>query len=270
MKEERKVRTVQFELLRPNEILKEKEKCSIVYLPIGPLEWHGPAMPYGTDAIAATEIARRTARNIGGIVMPTLYMGTEKKRRKETLDSIGLDNNEYIVGMDFPKNLMTSLYAREDIFALVVREHLRILVKQGYKLIVIINGHGASGQMSQLSRLADEFTGETDSKVISVLGLVPLDEHDKDLGHATRLETSVQMAINEDSVDLKQLPPISEKIKSADYGIVDAATFAGEPNEDKTVIFDPREATAELGEKYIEAAVNMVSKLVKESYESLA
>lgn len=261
------MRTVQFELLRPNEILEEKEKCSIVYLPIGSLEWHGPAMPYGTDAIAATEIAKRVARNIGGIVMPTLYMGTEKKRRKETLDSIGLDNNEYIVGMDFPNNSMTSLYAREDIFAVTVREYLRILVNQGYKLIVIINGHGASGQTAQLSRLADEFTGETCSKVISVLGIAPLDENDRDLGHATRLETSIQMAINKDSVDLKQLPEKGEKIKSSDYGIVDADTFAGKPNKDKTVIFDPREATAELGEKYIKAAVNMVSKIVKESYE---
>lgn len=45
------MRTVQLELLRPGEILAERERCSIVYLPVGPLEWHGPAMPYGTDAL---------------------------------------------------------------------------------------------------------------------------------------------------------------------------------------------------------------------------
>lgn len=263
------MRTVKFELLRPDEILEEKERCSIVYLPLGPLEWHGPAMPYGTDPIAATEVAIRTAKNIGGIVMPTLYMGTEKKRDKETLDSIGLDINEYIFGMDFPKNSMPSLYSYEDIFAVTVREHLRMLVKQEYKLIVIVNGHGASGQIGQLNRLADEFTGETHSKVICVFGIAPLDENDKDFGHATRSETAIQMAINKDSVDLDLLPKKGEKIKSADYGIVDGATFMGKPNEDKTVIYDPREATAELGEKYIETAVNMVSKIVKETYINL-
>lgn len=47
------MRTVQLELLRPGEILAERERCSIVYLPVGPLEWHGPAMPYGTDALLA-------------------------------------------------------------------------------------------------------------------------------------------------------------------------------------------------------------------------
>ena len=49
------MRTVQLELLRPGEILAERERCSIVYLPVGPLEWHGPAMPYGTDALLAQE-----------------------------------------------------------------------------------------------------------------------------------------------------------------------------------------------------------------------
>ena len=56
------MRTVQFEYLRPEEIVEEQERCSIVYLPVGPLEWHGPAMPYGTDPLAAAEVARRAAK----------------------------------------------------------------------------------------------------------------------------------------------------------------------------------------------------------------
>jgi len=264
------MRTVKFELLRPNEILKEKERRSIVYLPIGPLEWHGPAMPLGTDAIAATEVAIRVAKQLGGVVLPTLYMGTEKKRKEETLAAIGFeDTKQYIVGMDFPDNLMPSLYAREDIFALTVREHLRLLVEQKYKLIVIVNGHGASGQVAQLIRLAEEFTGETESKVLYTMGIAPLDTHDKDLGHATRLETSVQMAIHMDSVDLQQLPEKSKRLSSKAYGIVDAATFAGRPNADKTVIFDPREATAELGEQYLSAAVSSVAAIVEKAYAQL-
>ena len=38
-------RTVQLERMRPGEILAERARCPIVYLPLGPLEWHGP----GTD-----------------------------------------------------------------------------------------------------------------------------------------------------------------------------------------------------------------------------
>lgn len=68
--------------------------------------------------------------------------------------------------MDVPKNSMKSFYAREDMFAVIVREHLRLLVQQGYRLIVIVNGHGAWGQTSTLERLAVEFSNETPSKVI--------------------------------------------------------------------------------------------------------
>lgn len=46
------MRTVQLELLRPGEIMAERERCSIVYLPVGPLEWHGPghALRHGRAA----------------------------------------------------------------------------------------------------------------------------------------------------------------------------------------------------------------------------
>ena len=53
------MRTVQMEYLRPDEIQAERVRRSIVYLPVGPLEWHGPAMPYGTAPLVAQELARR-------------------------------------------------------------------------------------------------------------------------------------------------------------------------------------------------------------------
>ena len=155
------MRTVQMEYLRPGEILAEKERFSVVYLPIGPLEWHGPAMPYGTDPLMAQEIARAAARITGGVVMPTLFVGTERERPEYILEAKGFeDPKQYVIGMDVPKNPMKSFYAREDMFAIIVREHLRLLVQQGYKLIVIVNGHGAWGQKGTLERLATEFSNE--------------------------------------------------------------------------------------------------------------
>ena len=44
------MRTVQLELLRPGEILAERERCSIVYLPVGPLEWPRHALRHGRAA----------------------------------------------------------------------------------------------------------------------------------------------------------------------------------------------------------------------------
>lgn len=265
------MRTVQLEKLRPDEILEEKKRTSIVYLPLGPLEWHGPAMPYGTDPLAAEAIARRSAEITGGVVMPTVYLGTERERSPEMLDALGFeDTSQYIVGQDFPANSMKSYYSKEEVFSLVVREYLRMLVQQEYRLIVIVNGHGAANQAYALERLAVEFSNETASQVIVIMPLVQLDESDQDLGHATRQETAIQMALAPENVDLSKLPPKTVKLKNSEWGIDDGCTFALQPNKDKTVIYDPRDATEELGRKYIAKGVEAVTDQVSKKWSELS
>ena len=34
-------REVRVQFLRPGQIVAEKERCSLIFLPLGPLEWHG-------------------------------------------------------------------------------------------------------------------------------------------------------------------------------------------------------------------------------------
>ncbi len=264
------MRTVQFEYLRPEEILEEQERCSIAYLPVGPLEWHGPAMPYGTDPLAAAQVARMAAGITGGVVLPPLYLGTERERDRKLLEDAGFENLDiYVKGMDVPGNTMASFYTPEEIFGVVVREYLRLLVKQGYRLIVIVNGHGATGQTSTLERLAVEFSNETASRVISVMGIAPYDPEDEDRGHATRLETSIQMALHPENVDLARLPPKPEKLRSSDWGIMDGFTFEGNPPADRCVVYDPRDATAEMGVRYLEASAAYVAERAAKAYEEL-
>ena len=263
------LRTVHYELLRPQEILDEKDRKSIIYLPLGPLEWHGPAMPLGTDPLAAGAIAKEAAKVTGGVVLPTLYWGTEIGRPEKQMEDVGFENPGYIVVMDYPNNSVCSFYAKYDIFSLMVREYLNMIVKMKYKLIVLVNGHGADIQVDALDKLAREFSYMNGSRVINIFACTPLNEKDTDFGHATRAETSIQMYLNPNSVDLLQLPPDEIPLKSKDYGIVDGATFAGNPNKDKTVIFDLRQATVELGKQYIEKGVASVIEQVNMIYQSL-
>lgn len=265
------MRTVQLEYLRPGEILAEKERFSVVYLPIGPLEWHGPAMPYGTDPLMAQEIARAAARITGGVVMPTLFVGTERERPVYMLEAKGFENPEelYVIGMDVPKNPMKSYYAKEDMFAVIVRENLRLLVQQGYKLIVVVNGHGASGQKSTLERLAIEFSNETASKVIVSMPDILEPGDDFDFGHGTLVETSIMRGLYGENVDLSALPPRDVPLKYTDYGIADDSVFAGERTPGDCVIHDPRDATVELGQKFVNTAVRHLCELVNATYESL-
>jgi creatinine amidohydrolase/Fe(II)-dependent formamide hydrolase-like protein len=48
---------------------------AVLLLPVGALEQHGPHLPLGTDAILATEMARRAAERLDGVVAPTLTYG---------------------------------------------------------------------------------------------------------------------------------------------------------------------------------------------------
>jgi creatinine amidohydrolase len=266
------MRTVQLELLRPGEILEEQKRISLVYVPIGPVEWHSYHMPMGTDALNAQETARRLACKTGGVVAPTLFMGTERNDSRQMLQNLAVphDENSYIVGMDFPANTLPSLYAHEEVFAVAVREHLRLLVKMGFRLIVIINGHGAAGQVNTLHRLCEDirhdyrvhciypdFGGKRAAAVARKAKLHP--------GHADIAETALMMALT-DSVDLNQLPAQDVPLYSADFGIASGPQFSGKAPKDGMVIDDPRTATAELGEALIAADVDDTAEYVLAYY----
>jgi creatinine amidohydrolase len=90
--------------MRPEEIIEERERLPLIYLPIGPLEWHGPHLPLGTDPLHAREVAIGLAKKLGGVVLPPYFIGTERERKPEMLESIGFKKKEWIVGMDFPEN----------------------------------------------------------------------------------------------------------------------------------------------------------------------
>ena len=60
---------------------------------------------YGTDALLAQSLARCAAERTGGVVMPTLFIGTERERPASILRDKGFENPEqlYVLGMDVRK-----------------------------------------------------------------------------------------------------------------------------------------------------------------------
>jgi len=262
------MRTRRFELLRPDEILREKERRPIAYLPVGPLEWHGPHLPVGTDPLNAYAVATALAERNGGVVLPAFYWGTERERRPEMLKNIGFGGDEYIVGMDFPLNPMRSLYAREDAFGAAVREYLRMLAAQGYKLVVIVNGHGAENHIHTLRRLAAEFTAETDCAVWYTITTF-LESGEQDFGHATKTETSLMGYLHPDCVDVSALPPSGTPLYNTAHAVVDHESFVGEPNASRAVIHDPRDYDAGYGKKVFEHSVAVISEKIDVLINSL-
>ena len=263
------MREVRLQWLRPAEVIAERDRVSIVYLPIGPLEWHGPHLPLGTDPLQAEHTALELAQRIGGVVHPTLYIGTERERAPELLRDLGFNGDEWIVGMDFPANSVRSYYYSEDAFALLVRFTLEQLVAQQYALIVIVNGHGATNQIYQLQRLAAEFSQRGPAKVIYTFDLDA--DADDDAGHATITETAAVLALQADRVDLDRLPSADRALKNTDHAIVDAPTFFGQPTSDRTVraSADPRRATSALGQRHFQITVDRLAAFILNEWHNL-
>ena len=52
-----------------------RDPDTVVLLPVGALEQHGPHLPLGTDALLAAAVARAVAAQMDGIVAPTINYG---------------------------------------------------------------------------------------------------------------------------------------------------------------------------------------------------
>jgi creatinine amidohydrolase len=253
--------------LRPEQVIEEMQRCPVVYLPLGPLEWHGPHLPLGVDALNAENAALLAAERTGGLVLPTLYWGTERERDPQMLDWLGLDPRSYVVGMDFPANSLSSMYCSEEILALLVREQLRLAVRVGFRLVVLVTGHGATNQIEVLRRLAVEFSAESPARVILVLPFVTNPAGIMEVGHASLIETAVMQALDPDTVWLENLPALPEPLRNADWAVVDYLTFMGEPTPERTIHAhdDPRRASPEQGRTIIAEAVDQIVKQVQEA-----
>ena len=243
--------------MTPAEIVAARERRPVAFVPLGPIEWHGPHLPLGTDAIHAGHIARRLAEELGGVVLPTFFLGTETVRLSgngpEELGVLGLDDDVRVVGMDLPTNSVRSLYIEEGAFAVAVREIVRGLTGDGWCLVVLVNGHGAVNHIRTLERIAREETRLPDVRVTSLMAWTPPAPPRQGPGHADREEAAVMMAIAPEFVRLDQLPALDTPLRYADYGIVDSAAFDGFPADGFLLPreADPRLATREEGEQIV-------------------
>jgi len=269
------MRTVQYELLRPPEIVQERARAPLVFIPIGPLEWHGPHLPLGMDGLHAHAVAVEVARRVGGVVLPTYFIGSETVRPTnggaQSPTILGFEGSERMIGMDFPGNPVKSLYFEEGAFAITVREILRLLKADGYRLLVIVNGHGAVNHQRALRRLAEEESDPPGVRVVSAMAFLPAEPPFSDPGHAEKVETSIILATHPELVDVGALPPKGVPIKYRDFGIVDGKAFDGSPTPDFTVRpeADPRDASVELGLTILDAEVERLAAVVQGHLRSL-
>lgn len=247
-----------YEWLRPAQLNARKAACSLALFPLGPLEYHGPHLPLGTDPLNATFVAHECCRRLGkGVVLPTLYVGTERERDPDMLESLGFKRDDYIVGMDFPSRQWNSHYLPEETFALIVAAEVRCLIRQGYKYIFIVNGHGAFNHNAALKRLCIELSNTTPAQVDFAIGFPEEAAASGAIGHADIAETSLIMSYSANAVDLSALPPKNIPLKYTDFSVVDGAGFiASKPDRQVPKEFDPRYSETRIGNAHFEKTIS--------------
>jgi len=106
---------------------------TLVVLPIGATEQHGPHLPAGTDYFTvdylALEAAKRVSSQIPVVVAPALPFGSS--------------DHHFVFGGTL--SLATETYYR------VLRELTHSLVKDGFTRIFLLNGHGGNHELAQLA-----------------------------------------------------------------------------------------------------------------------
>lgn len=207
---------VEYERMRPRQIVAAREKFPAAYLPLGTLEWHGLQNPVGLDGLKAHALAVRCAQAGGGVVFPTLYYG---ESREEGLMDIGAaDRDGILEHMRLPLSNFAPGYMRyspqqqyENYQRLLL--HCMFEIQSlGFKVIVLVPGHyplidhaWAACSMFHQARFNNR---RAQAICWSFTGFELVREECPEAGdHAGFWETSLMLALLPDLVDLNDLPP---------------------------------------------------------------
>jgi creatinine amidohydrolase len=178
---------VRMEHLRPREIEARMDRCPVLFMPLGTIEWHGRHNVVGLDAVKAHELCVRAAREAGGIVAPPLYGG--------------------MGGLDEPHTFV--IEPEDSLVSNIVRPWLeqacREAIRQGFKAVIMLTGHYGASQQMIVRGVAVRITRELKRPILGTPEyFLALDENYFG-DHAAFFETSLMMHLYPESVDLGQL-----------------------------------------------------------------
>lgn len=220
-------------------------KINTVILPVGTLEPHG-VTANGADNIAPEAIAQKIAPEINALIAPTLPYGMTGSM----------------------SNYPGAFEISDTVYRAFVKEILQGLVQNGFKNIIIMNGHGG-GQTAALQAVAGEVANNnrgTRTLVInwwSFTSEITKEVFGQDGGHAGNNETAFIQAI-----DPKLVHP--EKY-SKDMAIAypRPGTWSATPFPSSIGLYQPGQGYPDFDEKkakiYFERVTQAVADLVKDT-----
>lgn len=255
-----------YEKMKWADINEAVQQNRVVIIPIACVEDHGAHLPLDTDIVIVNEICRRTANLIPEKVLlfPTINNGYDPHH------------------MDFPGTISIE-------WKKVVEYMLEItksLVHHGFRRIVIVNAHGSNTPLMELAGrltvinnhevLALGISWWTIPKVRELIPHIRESESPGGMAHACELETSIYLAVAPEFVEMdkavKDIGFPTSDLFWHDLAGGGSGTGIGLMEWWSTlsrtgVMGDPTKATAEKGEKVLNAAAEGLRDIVCELQE---
>jgi creatinine amidohydrolase len=229
---------------------------AIAILPVGTVEQHGYHLPVDTDVAIPAHIAAEAAGRTGDIVLPPVNYGYNEK------------------DLAFAGTVSVSA----ETFTLYLVDIGRSLARTGFKRILILNGHGYNANMVGTAGMViieqtDAYcaTASWWSLCADVLDEIRESEVPGGMSHACEMETSVQLALDPDHVDM------SRAVKEIDYPFKGSRFVWYDMHQSPVsfkapfqmltrsgVIGDPTLATPEKGQRILAAAIERLVEFLEE------
>lgn len=242
------------ELTAPDFVKAVELSQGVCLLPIGILEKHGPHLPLGTDIFECRKVATTAAEKEYSVVFPTYYVGQINEARHQ------------------PGTIAYS----PDLVWKMLQETCDELSRNGFKKIIIVNGHGGNNDflryfcMSQLHTPKDYVlvffqpndSPETKEKIEGL-------RKTSTGGHADEMETSMMRYIRPDLVKVDQAGTQSGKNQDRLAGVPNQYTgiwwYARYPNH---YAGDATKSSVELGKLITDSEADQLVLLIKKLKQS--
>ena len=232
----------------------KNQKYELAVLPWGATEPHNYHLPYGTDSLETAKIAEEAAalaweKGAKVMVLPTVPLGVQNPGQIE---------------------LPFCLHTRPSTQKIILEDILKALYNQGIRKVILMNGHGGNDFKPIIRELQPRFP-EMFIGLNEWFKLFDLKGYFEDTGdHAGEMETSIIMHYFPELVlpleeagdgKVRNFKPETLKKK-----IAWAPRKWNEVSED-TGVGNPKKATAEKGETYLNDVINEIAELFVEMAE---
>ena len=237
-----------------------KRESTLIVLPSGSTEQHGPHLPVGTDTFIVEELIKRIkpqAADLEMLFLPTLWC---------------TKSNEH-------EGFTGSVYLQAETLMAVMHDLAASIAKSGFKKLILFNWHG--GNSNLLSVLARDIRQRQRLMVFVVDSLwlfdkISLESQEFDI-HAGRLETSLMLAANPEWVkpgpyenlgsDFRR-GRLAESFRGYQYLIPEGGpVYIGWETADLTedgVIGNPQGANVQEGEQFLNQSAAMFAAIFHE------